>query len=385
MKRRAVALLCAVLLMFQLAASPAQAAETVYFTAINDNLLPLSDSNMPFWSNGYLYVDSSIFTLVANTPGKALGIYRSLNTAKQLLVLSSDKDVLKLLLFDLSAGTVQDNQGISYYPPAIQRNGVVYVPLSLIAYYFDLTFNRVRVPHGYLVRIKNERAALSDEAFADAATYLMEPQYEQYIRDKQPSQQGGVADIATPPDTQGGEQTKGKTLYLCLEASDGAVMEALLDELDRADAKAAFYCTETFLREQGDLLRRMAATGHTVGLMADSGTADRTLLEQLERGNEYLYAATCGKTRLVYLGKVSEQERQQVLEAGYCCLEADMDRSTYQLKSTSNANLLLKRASERRGDVSIWLADTVDAAGLRAFLTAADRAEDRCLAMTETA
>ena len=62
-----------------------------------------------------------------------------------------------------------------------------------------------------------------------------------------------------------------------------------------------------------------------------------------------------------------------------------MDRSTYQLKSTSNANLLLKRASERRGDVSIWLADTVDAAGLRAFLAAADRAEDRCLAMTETA
>ena len=176
MKRRAMALLCAVLLMFQLAASPAQAAETVYFTAINDNLLPLSDSNMPFWSNGYLYVDSSIFTLAANTPGTALGIYRSLNTAKQLLVLSSDKDVLKLLLFDLSAGTVQDNQGISYYPPAIQRNGVVYVPLSLIAYYFDLTFNRVRVPHGYLVRIKNERAALSDEAFADAATYLMEPQ-----------------------------------------------------------------------------------------------------------------------------------------------------------------------------------------------------------------
>ena len=176
MKRRVMALLCAALLVFQLAASPARAAETVYFTAINDNLLPLSDSNMPFWSNGYLYVDSSIFTLVANTPGKALGIYRSLNTAKQLLVLSSDKDVLKLLLFDLSAGTVQDNQGISYYPPAIQRNGVVYVPLSLIAYYFDLTFNRVRVPHGYLVRIKNERAALSDEAFADAATYLMEPQ-----------------------------------------------------------------------------------------------------------------------------------------------------------------------------------------------------------------
>lgn len=384
MKRRAMALLCAVLLVFHLAVSPARAAEAVYFAAINDNLLPLSDSNMPFWSNGYLYVDSSIFTMAANTPGKALGIYRSLITAKQLLVMSSDKDVLKLLFFDLAAGTVQDNQGISYYPSAIQRNGVVYVPLSMIAYYFDLTFNRIRVPHGYLVRIKNERAALSDEAFADAATYLMEPQYEQYIRDKQPAQEGPATEPTTP-DTPGEEPAEGKTLYLCLEASDGAAVEALLDELDRAGAKAAFYCTETFLRDQGDLLRRMAATGHAIGLVADSGAADRTLLEQLESGNSYLYAATCGKTRLVYLKKASDQERQQVREAGYRCLEADMDRSSYQLKSASNANLLLKRASERRDDVSIWLADTADAVGLRAFLTAAKRAEDRCLAMTETA
>lgn len=384
MKRRVMALLCAALLVFQLAASPAQAAETVYFTAINDNLLPLSDSNMPFWSNGYLYVDSSIFTLAANTPGKALGIYRSLNTAKQILVMSSDKDTLKLLLFNLAAGTVQDNQGIDYYPAAIQRNGVVYVPLSLVAYYFDLTFSRTRVPHGYLVRIKNERAVLSDDSFADAATYLMEPQYEQYIRGKEATQQGSGTDPNTP-NGQGQETTEGKTLYLCLEASDGTVTEALLDELDRAGAKAAFYCTETFLREQGALLRRMAGTGHAIGLMADSGASDRTLLEQLESGNETLYAATCGKTRLVYLEKASDQESQQVREAGYRCLEADIDRSTYQLKSASNANLLLKRASERRGDVSIWLADTADAVGLRAFLTAAKRAEDRCLAMTETA
>lgn len=383
MKRRVAALLCAVLLVFQLAASPAQAAEAVYFTAINDNMLPLSDSNMPFWSNGYLYVDSSIFTMAANTPGKALGIYRSLNTARQLLVMSSDKDVLKLLFFDLSAGTVEDNQGLTYYPAAIQRNGVVYVPLSLICYYFDLAYSRIKVPHGYLVRIKNDRAALSDEAFADAAAYLMEPQYEQYIRDKEPKVEEPEPSTGTP-DVPSEEPAEGKTLYLCLEASDGAVTEALLDELDRTGGKAAFYCTETFLRERGDLLRRMAATGQSIGLVADGGVTDRTLLEQLESGNRYLYAATCGKTRLVYLRRAADQEAQQVREAGYRCLEADMDRSTYQLKSTANANLLLRRASERRGDTSIWLADTVDAVGLRAFLAAAEQAEDRCLAMTET-
>ena len=83
MKKRIAALLCAALLVCQLAASPAQAVESVHFTAINDNMLPLSEENMPFWSNGYLYVDSSIFTMAPNTAGRVLGIYRSWNTAKK--------------------------------------------------------------------------------------------------------------------------------------------------------------------------------------------------------------------------------------------------------------------------------------------------------------
>ena len=184
MKKRLAALLCAALLVCQLAASPAQAVESVHFTAINDNMLPLSEENMPFWSNGYLYVDSSIFTMAPNTAGRVLGIYRSWNTAKKLLVLSSDEEVLKLMFFDLAAGTVQDNQGISYYPAAILRNNVVFVPVALIAYYFDLTYSRIRVSHGYLVRIKNDKAFFTDKDFINPATYQMESMYSEYIRNK---------------------------------------------------------------------------------------------------------------------------------------------------------------------------------------------------------
>ncbi len=71
MKRRAAALLFCLLLVFQLSLPPARAAERVYFTAVGSYVLPLSDNTMPFWSGGYVYIPSSIFTGAAR---EALGI-----------------------------------------------------------------------------------------------------------------------------------------------------------------------------------------------------------------------------------------------------------------------------------------------------------------------
>ena len=62
MRRKLAALLLCLLLVFQLSPVPSGAAETVYFTAVNKNVLTLSDDTMPFWSGGYLYVPSTIFT-----------------------------------------------------------------------------------------------------------------------------------------------------------------------------------------------------------------------------------------------------------------------------------------------------------------------------------
>ena len=54
MRRKLAALLLCLLLVFQLSPVPSGAAETVYFTAVNKNVLTLSDDTMPFWSGGYL-------------------------------------------------------------------------------------------------------------------------------------------------------------------------------------------------------------------------------------------------------------------------------------------------------------------------------------------
>ncbi|MFR3921550.1 MAG: hypothetical protein ACLTYN_05775 [Dysosmobacter welbionis] len=47
MRRKLAALLLCLLLVFQLSPVPSGAAETVYFTAVNKNVLTLSDDTMP--------------------------------------------------------------------------------------------------------------------------------------------------------------------------------------------------------------------------------------------------------------------------------------------------------------------------------------------------
>ena len=105
--------------------------------------------------------------------------------------------------------------------------------------------------------------------------------------------------------------------------------------------------------------------------------------EQLRRGNEALYRATLGKTRLAYVPDAEEAELQALEEVGWRCLTPSMDRADYKLESSSNASALMKRVSARRGDVSVWLGTTASAAGLREFVISAQGAGHYCRAMTE--
>ena len=106
MRRKLAALLLCLLLVFQLSPVPSGAAETVYFTAVNKNVLTLSDDTMPFWSGGYLYVPSTIFTGV----GRDLGVSYYPNIARQTVLLYVDKTVYSSLVFDLNKEYAIDNE-----------------------------------------------------------------------------------------------------------------------------------------------------------------------------------------------------------------------------------------------------------------------------------
>lgn len=377
MKRRAALVLLAVLMALGLSTLSAAAGRSIYFLAVNDTVLPLSDETMPFWENGYLYIPSTIF---AGDVYKELEIGYIPNQSRQLLVLYTAG---KSLHFPLGESYAQDTSGNSYYPGAVERNGIAFVPAALVAEFFDLSYSVTSVTgsgavssedRGWLVWLRQGSYNLTAAQFADAAVPQMRARYDQYVKSKE-TQSEEVPTV--PEETE--ESFPGKSVYLCLEASDGAQVEAVLDVLDAQGARAAFYCTEDFLNEEGGLLRRMAATGQTIGILADGEDP----LEQVRRGNEALYAATCGKTRMVYCK--DEGGRSTLEQAGYCCLAPDLDRASYGLTGAGAAQTLYQRLNTRRNDTSVWLGGNVTAAGLQSLIQQAENSGDRCRALTETA
>lgn len=388
-KRRWAALALSLLLLFQLAAPPkAQAVNYVYFVAAGENVLPLSDATMPFWSGGYLYIASSIFTGIAR---EALNIGRSRNDKEKLVVLYSGSRA-KSLWFEWEKDCAYDVDGNVFYPGAIYRNDEVYVPVSLVARFFDLQYSVNKVNsrvngepiQGDLAWIRKPGNVLTDKYFMDAASSVITNRYEDYLKDKEKEQeQQGISSPGTAQ-TPAGVDIEGKRIYLCI--TGGTDTSVLLDTLDHYSAQAAFFCTPEFMEQQGDLLRRMMATGQTIGILADAGDETQTVEEQLEAGNRALERATFGRTRLVRVENGDEQTLQRLGEEGYRCLEPDIDRSGYGLYSAANANSLLQRVLARKGDnVAVWLADRADALGLRYFLADVKKNEGQCLAWTEIA
>ena len=374
MRRKLAALALCLVLVFQMAPVPSEAAGSVYFTAVNTNVLPLSDETMPFWSGGYLYVPSTIFTGV----GRDLGVSYYPNIGRQTILLYVDRPVYSSLVFDVNKDYAIDNEGNLYFQKAIQRGNVIFLPISLIARCFGLLYSTVEVDRGYLVWVRNADMDLEERYFADAAKSRMNYEYNQYLQ----NQSAGAEEPAREP--SGPAAVTGQRIYLGMEASDAAQTRSLLDTLDRYGSQAAFYCTADFLETEGDLLRRMSATGQAIGLLVDAA-GDRPVTEQLEEGNRLLFQAASVKTRLAWLENATAEAVAEAEAAGFCCLSPDLDRAAYPLSSSGAADTLLQRVTGRSGAVTVWLGDGANAAGLGTFLAAVEAAGSNCLAMTEIA
>jgi len=384
-KRKAAALLLTLLVLMPLIPASVSADETIYYTAVNETVLELSDASMPFWSGGYLYVPSSIFS------GKELGVYYSRNAAKRTVVLYNRNSSL---IFNMDTKTLTDGSGNEYYPGPIEKNGVSFIPISIVAQFFGLTYTSTKITittasktvHGFLIRVKSGGAVLSDSAFTDAAATQLISRYELYSSQKEtattPTDESPVTPDDTTPVTEEPDTGREK-LYLCFAVRDTDAVKSLLDGLDKAGMQATFYFPLEKLKSSGDLLRRMAATGQGIGFLT-AVDPDGQWLEDLKEANSVLAQATGEKTRLILPVSASSSQLQAAKDAGWCALRANLNRSAKGLTTASAAAALLKKAEARKRDTVIWLDANVTAGGLKAFLTGATAAEDRCLAVTET-
>ena len=371
MKRKAAALILCVMLLCQMAVPSAGATETIYFVAAGEYILPVSDSTMPFWHNGYLYVSSSIFT---GTTRDALDISSGYDKRSDAVVLYSSET--HALAFEVGKGYAQSTEGKNYYPGAIRKGGNIFIPASVAAKFFDLQYSYNSVPRGHLVWLrKTEGIQLPDNIFADAASIAMEERYNEYQKSK------GLPTSESTPSIPSAV-IMGKAIYLCLQAGENT--SAMLDALARYHSQAAFFCDLEFLETQGALLRRMTATGQAVGILADREHPELTVPEQVARGNELLEQATCGRTRLVRVEHGTQADEEELAQLGYCCLDEDMDRSGYALQTAAHAESLQKRIAARQGHSVVWLKKSASTMGLQNFLRIAAEEDGRCMALTET-
>ena len=339
-RKRLLSLLLSVLMLCTLLPPRASAAPTLYFTAVNDRMCDLSDETMPFWQNGLLYVAGA----TVDGPDD-LGIRYSYNQEKSVAILYKGQ---RVLYCDLTAGTMENNRtGEQYAGSPIVRSGMVFFPITALAKMFDLKYSSTKIAYGYLLRIRDDNAVLSDEYFIDAATDPIQKRYAQYERAHAAAEQ----ENETPAQVETPVRRDDLTVYLLLPAANGFMLTQLLSTLENYQSHATLLLTPELPESAGDGVRRAAATGNAVALRIDAATAAEALT-QIERGNDALWRAASLRTRLVYLESADKTLRAAVVGAGYCPIT--INTSDFTRSGTHWADTALKWAG-RSGSVRLYL------------------------------
>jgi hypothetical protein len=339
-RKRLLSLLLSVLMLCTLLPPRASAAPTLYFTAVNDRMCDLNDETMPFWQNGLLYVAGA----TVDGPDD-LGIRYSCNQEKSVAILYKGQ---RVLYCDLTAGTMENNRaGEQYAGSPIVRSGMVFFPITALAKMFDLKYSSTKIAYGYLLRIRDDNAVLSDEYFIDAATDPIQKRYAQYERAHAAAEQ----ENETPAQVETPVRRDDLTVYLLLPAANGSMLTQLLSTLENYQSHATLLLTPELLESVGDGVRRAAATGNAVALCISAGTADEALA-QIERGNDALWRAASLRTRLVYLESADKTLRAAVIGAGYCPIT--INTSDFTRSGTHWADTALKWAG-RSTSVRLYL------------------------------
>ena len=249
--KRLLSLLLSVLMLCTLLPPRASAAPTLYFTAVNDRMCDLNDETMPFWQNGLLYVAGA----TVDGPDD-LGIRYLYNQEKSVAILYKGQ---RVLYCDLTAGTMENNRtGEQYAGSPIVRSGMVFFPITALAKMFDLKYSSTKIAYGYLLRIRDDNAVLSDEYFIDAATDPIQKRYAQYERAHAAAES---EQPETPPPVDTPTRRDDLTVYLLLPAAEEAALTQLLSTLENYQSHATLLLTPELLESAGDGVRRAAAHG----------------------------------------------------------------------------------------------------------------------------
>lgn len=303
-KSRVLGLLLIAALLLPLLVLPASGTAALSFVAVNDTLTPLtlSGEELPFYEDGLLYVPYTAFNV------SSLGFYPSYNAADKTMTLFNRNS---RLVFDLVSGNVTDEEKIVQSIPAISRNGVVFLPAYFCATHFGVQVSDLSSRAGYqVIRFTTGAQIYDDSLFVEKAENLISYRVSQYNEPVVPSDPPAAPplppDIApsAPDSPQDDPEQDPAQIYLAI--TDGSSMEESLEILKQHQLRATFFLTAEEIIQSSDLVRRIVAAGHKLGITAPADSADP--LSDLQRANEALDAAIKAKTLLALLQQPVEQD-----------------------------------------------------------------------------
>ncbi len=293
MKRRFMHLIMVAALLCATTLPASGHTSELFFVAWNDTLpLTLSGDVMPYEQGGTVLVPHTVFDLSMDSITAALNVER--NT---LTLLSRSQR----LVFDLSAGRVTDENGISRKTECALRDSTAYVPLELCANYFGLSGALLKGANGYtVVRLTNGREIYENAHFIQKAEQIIAYRVDGYEGGNTPSTEIPSGDQLPP------------TVYLTAFGLEHAA--TAMDVLENLSIPLTVFFTADEILENPALVRTASAMGYMVGLTVAEG--ETSVADSLRRGNDALCLATGCKTLLACL----TQEQSQGVE-GYCVMD----------------------------------------------------------------
>ncbi len=343
----AAAALCAALMM-GLAATAQGAAANVYQMAVNDRPMEMTAENMPMTVGGALYVPYAMLSNRVTTIN--LGVSAQYNSTRRTVLVSSGQ---RGMVFDLQANNAYDIRGALLDTHAVVRNSMVFLPIMWICNYFGgISCSLTRTPYGTLVRVTNSAVVLSDREFVDAASGQLADYYYRYLASIQPAATPvptaaptarptapPVRPNATPEPT---DPLPGANAEVILAYRWGERAEQTAQLLENAGQRALFLFAPDELAANDGLVRRLAAAGHTIGLVLSGGTAE-DCLAQAEEGAALLAAVARCPVFLAEAPALNGGNRAALEEAGYVLWEPDLRGEDY-----ASADAVMGALSTRR-------------------------------------
>lgn len=346
-------------------------AGALTLTAVNDTLLPVSESTMPARLGGELYVPYDVFS--------QLGV--SSSSEEGVLNLSAGDETLS---FSPDEGYVYDQYMNSYDSPAYSMNGTIYVPVKLCCGKFGLTYSTFSA-YGETVLRVTDGASQSDSEFASSASGDIERAINAYkgvpVTPETPS--GGntpkppekPAEPPIPPVEEKPTQKPGR-VFLTFFGPTTQYTPQTLDALHSAGRLATFFLSTDTAAWSSDTVRRIVGEGHTPALLlyAEPSVAPDELVRRLAAANEQLSFLTGVNTRIVSnadgCNKLTAAQRDAIVAAGYRLWDSTMDSGDSTQSAPMTYAVTAQRFAATNATVVLRLRHSASTAGAVQSLSA---------------